>query len=693
MADVDVKFGAQIDGLVAGINAVKANIESITGPVAAVKTALGGITEALSAAFAVEKITEFMDRFGELGESITRTAAITGLATQEVQLFTLAIKLSGGDAETASMTLNILQKNIGDAISQAGPARTAFENMGFSLAQLKNTDVVDLLFQIKTRMDEAGSSAEQSALKQDYLRTVAGRGAAGFLALGKSLEEVKRIAAETGVIMNPAMVSQANELAESTKKLSAAWTGLGNNIASLIEPAYDAMIGKTTTLMQNTNGLIGLMKMSSSRSTPSMGFFNALTGNDPALAAGGATGSWGPQGKDLGEGQFGPVPNKPLPPLDKSSGKDGADTRDQAARLSTDTQISLSHLAFEQISQDQNALVELSKESEAQKIQALIAASELQEQTEQGLLDKEAAGYAQDSLAYQQVQARKAVLTAQFNLEVSRLNDQLAASQKKQYEQQLGPWKQLTSDMGGAFDTMINGVLSGTQTWKQALGKSFDDLGIKFAEIMAKMTAEYLAFSATSGKGILGFGTTNPFSALSGGGQQAAQIANTAALTTLNAQMAALNVAMGTAVTATAANTASTDASAVQGIEATAENTVATLGNTIAVDALKLVEGVKTLLGFDVGTWGVSNTGAAVLHQGEIVLPPGISAGVRAGTVQVGSVGASSGGNSGGGGDAYTININAIDTQTGAQFLKQNAGIIASSLSNQARNFNKNMRT
>ncbi len=422
--DVSVKFGAQIDGLVAGVNAAKESIAGITDPIAAVQEAFSGIAETIGAAFAVDKLEEFMDRFGELGESITRTAAITGLATEQVQLFTLAIKLSGGDASTASITLNILQKNIGDAISAAGPARTAFENMGFSLNQLKNTDVVDLLFQIKQRMDEAGTSAEQSALKQDYLRTVAGRGAAGFLALGMSLEEVRKIATETGVVMDPTTVGQADHLAESGKQLSAAWQGLGQTLSSVIAPAYDAMINKTKSLIEVTNSYLAILTVPTSASGASQGMLSALMHMNANPQRGGTSASWG-NGKDLGEGQFGPsepMEANPLPALDKTAGGgSGSDSRDQEDRLATDTQIALSRLAFEQVTQDQDALVAQYKETTAQKIGALKSAAELQEQTEQELLDKEAAGYSQDSLAYQQVQARKALLAAQFNLEVSKL--------------------------------------------------------------------------------------------------------------------------------------------------------------------------------------------------------------------------------------------------------------------------------
>jgi protein involved in ribonucleotide reduction len=65
----------------------------------------------------------------------------------------------------------------------------------------------------------------------------------------------------------------------------------------------------------------------------------------------------------------------------------------------------------------------------------------------------------------------------------------------------------------------------------------------------------------------------------------------------------------------------------------------------------------------------------AQLHQGEMVVPQNFAQGLRDGSGL-------------GGGDNYTININAIDTQTGVQFLKNNASQIAGIISSQVRNFN-----
>jgi hypothetical protein len=76
----------------------------------------------------------------------------------------------------------------------------------------------------------------------------------------------------------------------------------------------------------------------------------------------------------------------------------------------------------------------------------------------------------------------------------------------------------------------------------------------------------------------------------------------------------------------------------------------------------------------------------AQIHGGEMIIPAQQAAQIRSG----GGFGVPATGGSGGGN--YTININAIDTQTGAQFLKNNASVIAATLAGSARNFSPALR-
>lgn len=83
--------------------------------------------------------------------------------------------------------------------------------------------------------------------------------------------------------------------------------------------------------------------------------------------------------------------------------------------------------------------------------------------------------------------------------------------------------------------------------------------------------------------------------------------------------------------------------------------------------------------GLEVGAWNIPSPMLALLHPGESVVPQDFATGLR-------TSGALDSGGAGGGGDNYQITIQALDTQTGAQFLQRNIGAIVRSLRGAVRN-------
>ena len=62
--DVSLKFGASLEGLQAGIEEAKEQVESLSGPISEIVSSFGELGEALATAFAVEKIAEFAEEMG-----------------------------------------------------------------------------------------------------------------------------------------------------------------------------------------------------------------------------------------------------------------------------------------------------------------------------------------------------------------------------------------------------------------------------------------------------------------------------------------------------------------------------------------------------------------------------------------------------------------------------------------------------
>ena len=137
-------------------------------------------------------------------------------------------------------------------------------------------------------------------------------------------------------------------------------------------------------------------------------------------------------------------------------------------------------------------------------------------------------------------------------------------------------WQGTLNIIDQSLDTMLRGVLQGTQSWQQAMDRLFENLAASFIENIAKMMVQWVAFEA----GI----ASNPFT----GGALGSILGGIGSLFG------------GSAV----------DESAGIG------------GDLAAAGALAF---------FDTGAWNVPRDMIAMIHQGEMVLPPDVAAMARGG--------------------------------------------------------------
>jgi hypothetical protein len=760
--DVSVRFGANISGAVQGIDDVGHKLKDLDGPVREVIETFGQLRKTFVEAFAVREIAEFVTHIADLGEQAVRNASMLGMSVESVQKLGFAAKMTGGDAEGMATSLMRLERNMAEAQSGSGKAFEAFQSLGISLDDLKAKSPEQVLGMIADAFKGAEDGAAKTAIAMDLM----GRAGAQMIPIldqgSEGLSRMGQVAEQTGSVLTTLEAEGLETTAREITTLKASVEGVGISLMEVFKPAIDALITGLTTLVQTLRAVVEMIRVlvdlieggiaiaiagviakfeefgitaSNAIGNIKTGFVTLGTVIDDVIH-----GHFDKAADDWVEGtnrirqanadtaaqiaKIGQAYDSLVTKIAKaiaaaltfgSAGGEGggknqlhAPTSGRTAKETGDNgharaEMEIEQLRFQQKVQDMNAEFNLQQITEAQKIALLTQAANEQYTIDQKALDDAL-------LTDQQYIDQSAILYQKHTLEISKLNEQLSAAQKKQYEQELQPWKQLMGDMGGAFDTMVNGILAGTQTFKGAMSRAFDDLAIKFAEVMSKMIAEYAAFAATGGKGILGFGTMNPFAALGGAGAAAgggaansATQALTAAITGNTAStvtntggilqevesglqwiaqtlgLTTTTVAQTTATTA-AATASTANATATTGLIPTITANIAALtANTTALFASKAIPS------FDVGTWSAPG-GLSMLHPGEIVLPPSISAGVRAGTTSIGGV---SGGNGGG---QFNITIQAIDTQTGAQFLKNNMSLIAAGMSAQMRNFNPNLR-
>jgi hypothetical protein len=228
----------------------------------------------------------------------------------------------------------------------------------------------------------------------------------------------------------------------------------------------------------------------------------------------------------------------------------------------------------------------------------------------------------------QNILDKMAVLTAKYNIDMLKLDEQAIAQQQQM-------WTTSLNTIEGAFNSQLRGLLAGTTTWSKAFKSILADIIIKFIEMCEEMVVKWAA----------------------------AQLAQTTAATSgAAARAAAQQSAAGSGILANAAN-------ALQAIMTDAAQAFAgvfaflapVMGPAAAGPAAAAQATVSAAAIFDVGTDYVMRGGLALIHQGETIVPARGSGPYTGGTAapQVHA--------------PVSINVSALDSQSVARFFNDNS--------------------
>jgi hypothetical protein len=230
-------------------------------------------------------------------------------------------------------------------------------------------------------------------------------------------------------------------------------------------------------------------------------------------------------------------------------------------------------------------------------------------------------------------------------------------------------WTKSFANLQGTFTNSINGMILGTTTWQKAVQK-----------ITQTVLSDFLKASEQTVVGWL-TGETTRTAATQAGAAARGAVENTSQSEGLaQMMMNALQAITGSAAEAAAHTYANVSAIPYVGW-------LLAPAAAAAAFAAVLAFGGKLPVGSHAGgLWNVPSDTMAFIHKQETILPAHIAQPMRDFFTGGGAA-------AGGGGGNFAITIQAIDTQTGAQFLMNNAGAIAQGLAREMRNGNSTLRS
>lgn len=272
-----------------------------------------------------------------------------------------------------------------------------------------------------------------------------------------------------------------------------------------------------------------------------------------------------------------------------------------------------------------------------------------------GTLVPKVPGFTDEDIA-----AAKKKLTAELKTieapQIKELNDALRNHQRA-VESVQREWEGFFDTIVKGLDRSIAGLIRGTMTWKQAFLSILGTLWDEFVRVVEQMVVKWAAGEAMK----LAVSRTSV----------AAQTATIAAGEAAQTGLVGLHIIKQIIGSA-------------QGVFAGIFSFLSPLmGPAAAIPAgagSALVAASAAAVPLATGAWEIPGQMLALLHQGEAVLPQPFAAAFR-----------ENGGGGMGGGEVH-FHLSAIDTRSGADFLRQHAGEIAKAIQGETRKFSRSLK-
>ena len=257
---VNVVFGASISGLTAGIEEVKAQIQSIRAPIDMLAGAFTELAEVAGAAFVVERIADFAKEISEASLSTLNLAHAIGLSADDMDTFQEAMTAMGGSADMAGRVLERLEHNMSLALvvptSQAARALTA---MGITTDQVraKQGDLAGFLDLLREKFSGYADGPAKAALGYDLM----GRSFDRLLPIlnmsGDQFAAFKTQLDQTGAKLSGPMLEASARLGIQMNVLGLAVEGVGKAIySSLIDEIRTVVVYMTSWVEEIRQGIL-----------------------------------------------------------------------------------------------------------------------------------------------------------------------------------------------------------------------------------------------------------------------------------------------------------------------------------------------------------------------------------------------------------------------------------------------------
>jgi hypothetical protein len=550
--DVQVKFGASIGELIEGVDRVKESIEELAAPIHGMIGAFGEMGEALLAAFAVEKVSEFFEKFAEMGAQTLKFATLLGTNTEEIGALDLVAK--GSDTTLRGLTQSM--ERLGMTLAQAGggseKAKAGLEALGIEAKEFQALRPEAQLQELAEKFSVLKDGIDKDAIAM----AVMGRAGAEMIPLFNRGAEGIQSFFEMGRRAGSIMTHEVAEGFEATHikliELNASFTGLGLTIATGLKPAFDGIVSAITRAVEGLNNWIkesaaakvageALIIAGRSMATAwavsvatlqTLGevwrliasqILNDLTMISKVIVGvftfdkSAITGAWAEMSEKNKQTYGDAAANMKRITDDmlgsiRSAWSDEAHHEEEihqtrtarlvledknataAALAAVKERIKLADMEYAETAEQLGSQAKVHAITEQQKTQALLAALDVRRAAQMAAIADELAIAKQGTKEYQAILNEKLTLEKKFQSDRSKVIDE-------GFQRDVSEWSASLSQVQGAWDSQLKGLIDGTKSFAAAMKSIFSDLVLDIIKQFEKAAIEKLALGLAGSTG------------------------------------------------------------------------------------------------------------------------------------------------------------------------------------------------
>lgn len=237
-------FDLNIDGFQKGISNAQKNLDKFDKKMSSVGKSLSkGLTAPLAAVTGAA--TLLVKNFADVGDSIDKASQRAGVSAESFQELEFALGQFGVSAEESGRAIERLNQRKSRAVQGNEQLSKAFANLGIELKDVNgNVKDTDSLFdETITRLSQFEDSSEAAAAGGEIFgQRLIRRLIPAINGGGDALEELRREAQETGIIMSGENVQAAADFTDKLDVLTRRFSILGANIGASFMPIIERLM-------------------------------------------------------------------------------------------------------------------------------------------------------------------------------------------------------------------------------------------------------------------------------------------------------------------------------------------------------------------------------------------------------------------------------------------------------------------